>query len=147
MEIVSQEENNLWKTMLKEMKMRHHRDCRKLYYPFKMHVWDRENKEIEAYYRKKISNLINERRKVEKVEEEKRNVRKAAETLLLFAQADKKEFLRSNNGSKKVLHTPSHLKFPPSRSQRIKLLIQDLKFELWYKKMSEQFDIECEKWC
>lgn len=92
MEIVSQEENNLWKTMLKEMKMRHHRDCRKLYYPFKMHVWDRENKEIEANYRNKISNLINERRKVEKVEEENRNVIEAAETLLLFAQTAKKRF-------------------------------------------------------
>lgn len=141
MEIISREENRLWKAMYKEMNMRRHRDCRKLYYPFKMDVWDKENKEIEANHRNKITYLINERKKVEKAEEEKRNVREAAETLLLFAQAAKKELQRSKNGTKKVLQL-SNKKPAPRRSQRISLLLKDLKFDLWYKNINEQLDFE-----
>jgi hypothetical protein len=106
-----------------------------------MDVWDKENKEIEANHRNKITYLINERKKVEKAEEEKRNVREAAETLLLFAQAAKKELQRSKNGTKKVLQL-SNKKPAPRRSQRISLLLKDLKFDLWYKNINEQLDFE-----
>lgn len=109
LQILSKAEMSLWNEMQHHLKKRNNYHFKKQYYPFRIDLWERENKEIESTYRNKISLLIKERK----------NETEAANALLLLSKSCNKELMRSNRLYQKqlarIVYAPENIR----RSKRI----------------------------
>lgn len=80
LELKTYEEQNLWRTMQKELKKRDSFQVKQTYFPHNMDTWREIKKTIERTYRAEIESLQNARKELE----EYNAMHDAAEALLLL---------------------------------------------------------------
>jgi hypothetical protein len=96
------EEHMCWLEMTNALNKHNDYYVRKQYYPHSMNVWEKEHRELEQSYRRKINEAMTARIKLDAVETHVENEQLAARALLMLKERDE----RKNSRAAKKVTTP-----------------------------------------